>query len=433
MQNVFRPSRRRNGKAVKSAKYRGRFTVLDDRQVFDVPLHTADRQVAEQRLRELVREKEREAVGLLDPKPLRAGAQRPLAAQLAEFVADLDARGRSGDYVRHVDARAAALLKDCGWHRAGDVTADSFEKWRAGKHASAKTLNEYLNAATAFLNWMAERNRIAANPLRVVRKVEARGRETFQRRALSVEECQRLVDGAGPRRLLYLAALTTGLRRGEIEGLRWDDVDLAGKAPAVRVRACTTKNHKEARLPLHPDLAAELARVRPALAEPGALVFPDGVPRNRDLRADYTRAGIPLADGAGNKMDFHALRHTFCTLLQRSGVYARVDMEVMRHSDMRRTDKVYNDASALPTREAVESLPRLGEYSLPDSLQASLTAVSAGRAVASCVTDRLGDGAPQLVAAVPVGHGESSPVTDGQETGNGGGGGNRTPVRPIGP
>ncbi len=61
----------------------------------------------------------------------------------------------------------------------------------------------------------------------------------------------------------------------------------------------------------------------------------------------------------GRRVDFHGLRHTLATRLAVAGVQPRVAMELMRHSDMRLTQKVYTDASLLPTFDAVTSLPSL--------------------------------------------------------------------------
>ena len=75
------------------------------------------------------------------------------------------------------------------------------------------------------------------------------------------------------------------------------------------------------------------------------------------FRADLKAAGIPFIDADGARADFHALRHTFCTNLQRSGVAQRVLMSLMRQGDRRLSDHVYTDSKLLPDSAAVESLP----------------------------------------------------------------------------
>ena len=62
-------------------------------------------------------------------------------------------------------------------------------------------------------------------------------------------------------------------------------------------------------------------------------------------------------DELGRRVDFHALRYTFATMLNRAGVTPRAAMELMRHSDMRLTTKTYTDATALPLFDEMEKLP----------------------------------------------------------------------------
>ncbi len=71
------------------------------------------------------------------------------------------------------------------------------------------------------------------------------------------------------------------------------------------------------------------------------------------FRKGLEAAGIPYVDDKGEFADFHALRNTLATMLTLAGVSQRVVMELMRHSDMRLTAKVYTDAGTLPTGDAV--------------------------------------------------------------------------------
>ena len=77
------------------------------------------------------------------------------------------------------------------------------------------------------------------------------------------------------------------------------------------------------------------------------------------LWVDLKAAGIERIDSSGRKIDFHALRHTFCTLLMSSGVPVRVVQEMMRHSEMRLTTKIYTDAVGLPTVAGINKLPSM--------------------------------------------------------------------------
>jgi len=359
--HVFKP-RRRNaaGKSVPHRLYRGRFRLDGEFSMSDVALGTADKQIAEKRLSEIVKEKEREKAGLIAPKLERDAARKPLDDHLMDFIADLVRLGRSKVYVRHTRTRFRNMAKACNWVLPKDVTADCFVHWRSQQCAlSPKTLNDYLNTANAFLNWMVRQGRIGCNPLCNVQKADTKGRQK-QRRALTDDELERLLAIAGSRRLLYLTALYTGLRKCELAQLVWDDIHLESDRPFIHARASTTKNSKDAVIPLHPELAEELRGACPINGARSRLVFKVGTKPARALYRDLEAAGVAKVDELGRKVDFHALRHTFATNLARRGVSQRLAQELMRHSEPRLTAQIYTDASQLPTFEAIEKLPWFG-------------------------------------------------------------------------
>ncbi len=113
---------------------------------------------------------------------------------------------------------------------------------------------------------------------------------------------------------------------------------------------------KDATIPLHPRLAAELLTVRPQDAKANDPVFPAMKDISHAIRRDIERAGIERIDAMGRKLDFHALRYTFATRLAREGTAQRTAQELMRHSDPKLTAQIYTDASQLPTFDAVKSL-----------------------------------------------------------------------------
>lgn len=366
-QHVFKPSRRVKGKRRSSKFYKGRYKLVTGEKPTEIALKTRDKDVALERLRELVRQKQNEQAGIVAPRSLREGAARPLADHLRDFVADLKARGARAKYAYNVDHLCRRVFGDCCWVHANDVTTDGFVTWRAGiaDKLAAKTLNEYLDSLNALLNWMQRHRRLQINPLREVRKVETRGKQKRVRRALTDEEFGRLLAVAGPRRVVYLAAWLTGLRRGELQALRWGDAHLEGDAPFLLVRAATTKNHEAEVVEVRDDLATELQTIRPADASPSSPVF--AVPQmgraGRELvpgtfRADLAAAQIAEKDDQGQVVDFHSLRHKLCTDLHRANVSKRRAMKIMRHSDSSLTEVVYLDEDRLDTREALSKLAR---------------------------------------------------------------------------
>jgi len=170
------------------------------------------------------------------------------------------------------------------------------------------------------------------------------------------------VEGSGPRGIIYLTAARTGLRQEELRQLTWEDLSLDADAPFVVVREASAKNKKEERVCLVPEIVERLRAYRPSDFAPGALVFPNGIPRASRLKVDAKRNGIEYRDESGRYADFHALRYTWATFLQRNDIPQRFAMKLMRHSDMKLTAKVYTDETQLPIYDAIKGLPWLLDH-----------------------------------------------------------------------
>ncbi len=359
--HVFKPRRRKGAKSVAATNYSGRFRLSGDPEWRTVALKVTDKEVARRKLADLVRQLEREEAGLEPAQAVVAALRRPLPEHLAEYLGDVAAKGRSDGYVYNLRARCRRLFRECGWRCARDISVESFLKWRAGQGNKApKTLNEFLDAARSFLNWMHRVGRIPANPLVVVEKVQTRGRERRVRRAFTLDELRRLLAVAGERRSAYLVAAFTGLRRNELAHLLVADVRLGEPVPFLMVRAATTKNRKSARIELHADVIAALSELRLETL-PGNLPVFRRLPTVGELRADEAAAGIPFRDELGRLADFHAFRHTFTTMLAQAGVPPQVAKELTRHSDLRMNGH-YTDATRLPLANVIRALPSALEH-----------------------------------------------------------------------
>ena len=308
---VFRPKRIKNGKVQIARSYRGRYRLDGEKKITDIPLHTTDKRVAQQRIEQIVKEKQMEAVGLLAPHAVRVASQTRLERHLSDYVADLQAVGRDGQYIYELGNRVRRLMRECGWSQMKDVTSDSFQVWRAKQSLAPKTVNEYLSSITSLLNWMEKHERIERSPLRHVEKVQTNGKQARPRRAFARDEIPRLLAAAGPRKVIYLTAVHTGLRRKELKLMETDDLHLDAEQPFVNVRPSTTKNHKQAVIALHPDVVAELRKL-PLL--PGK-VFANGLPKMETFKRDLRRAGIEFIDAKGRRADFQPATESLNSLV----------------------------------------------------------------------------------------------------------------------
>jgi hypothetical protein len=157
--------------------------------------------------------------------------------------------------------------------------------------------------------------------------------------------------------LAYRIILNTGLRRDELRQLCWGDVKLNTPLPCIQLRLETTKAKRADVLPLRKDLAALLGNAR-GNATDGERVCRT-LPSMESHKRYLKKAKIPFEALQGRRVDFHALRHTYNTMLATAGVQPRVAMSLMRHSDIGLTMKGYIDPRIFDFAGAVEKLPAL--------------------------------------------------------------------------
>ena len=184
-------------------------------------------------------------------------------------------------------------------------------------------------------------------------------------RTLSPEETRRLLETARGERLeaLYVVAVTTGMRQGELLGLKWHDIDL--EAGALRVRRTLTrdggkvalgepktkKSHRIIHLTetaiqaLRAHLKHQLDELEQLgdtyqdqglvfTTETGTLINPTNL-RRRSFAPLLKRAALP-------QIRFHDLRHTCATLLLLRNVHPKYVQELLGHSTIAITLDTYS-------------------------------------------------------------------------------------------
>jgi integrase len=261
---------------------------------------------------------------------------------------------------------------------------------------SIKTSNLYLDAIKGFLAWMVQDRRAADNPLAHLSGGNVKLDRRHDRRALPLDELRAVLGAAdrsaitfrglsGPdRHVLYLTACATGFRAEELACLRPESFSLDAEPPVAVLGAAETKNRKGATQPLPPDLAAALRDYLTGRPD-GAPLWPGSWWKKgaEMLRIDLDAAGIPYAiEGPDGPLyaDFHALRHSYIALLEKSGATLKEAMQLARHSDPKLTMAVYGRAQLHDLGRAVERLPGLtaGPTTEAGTLKATGTADARG-------------------------------------------------------
>jgi len=134
---------------------------------------------------------------------------------------------------------------------------------------------------------------------------------------------------------LFVVALETGLRRGDLLNLRWSSVDL----PEGWIRVTVKKTDREAMIPISEACHEALfeCRSRPVLSD-HVFVNDGGQPLPWTTVRRYFVLGKKLA-GITRRFRFHDLRHTFGSTLASQGVSLQVIAKALGHSSVRMSER----------------------------------------------------------------------------------------------
>lgn len=155
---------------------------------------------------------------------------------------------------------------------------------------------------------------------------------------------------------MYLLAVETGLRVRELQSLTVGSFDF--ESCTVTLEKKFTKNRKGAVQFLKRARAVQL---KSFFAGRDAADKPFNMPSNyrtgKMIHADLKDADIPIVDDADRKVDFHGLRHTLATELDRSGATLKERADIMRHSLRGNlTLGTYTHLQRYDIRQAIENL-----------------------------------------------------------------------------
>jgi integrase len=179
--------------------------------------------------------------------------------------------------------------------------------------------------------------------------------------AFSDEEVAALLEASPPRdRPLYETAFRTGLRIGELAGLRWGDVDLDGRVIKVARSYDNprTKDEEPRTVPISDELRAVLVAWKANCPEtPDALAFPDPVNGRMLYRRPVWQRFQELCDKAGvRRLPFHATRHSFATAFLRHGGDLWRLKGILGHSTVELTQRYADD---VPAEAMIEDVNRV--------------------------------------------------------------------------
>jgi integrase len=190
-----------------------------------------------------------------------------------------------------------------------------------------KTLNILKHAFRKAVEW----DMVEEDVLKRIHKVKPLKDVGKRLRYLSKEECQNLINACDPHlKPIVITALNTGMRRGEILGLKWDNVDLKHGF----ILLDKTKNGDRREIPINETLRMTFQSVMRRLDIP--YIFYD--PRTGDPYKEVKHSFSSACKRAGiTDFRFHDLRHTFASQLIMSGIDLTTVKELMGHRDVKMT------------------------------------------------------------------------------------------------
>jgi integrase len=277
---------------------------------------------------------------------------------------------RPGTWTRYEELVRLHVNPRVGRRRLARLKPDQLQQFYSELQASrspATVLKVHRMLHSAFklaVRW----NAMPYNVTELVLAPPTRQRHEFD--TLTVEQARSFLKAVQGDRLeaLYVLAITTGMRQGELLGLRWRDVDVERRRLQL-VRQLKTRQSRRAVvlselavtvLADHRDRQAAERELQGARWEEQRLVFTNTVGGPLDPHNLRERSFFPLLERAGlPRIRFHDLRHSCATLLLSEGVHPKIVSDLLGHSQIGITLDLYSHVTATMQAVAAEAMGRL--------------------------------------------------------------------------
>ena len=307
-----------------------------------------------------------------------AGANMLFSQYLALWMQTVKENRRQKTYIQYNGLLNRYILPEFGHHRLRDLHPIQIERYLSQRKAAGvgdRTCQLIYSTMFTALRAAVRKGLIGRNPMEAVEK--PRVRNPKQKVVLEPEQIQRLLIAAQGERLefLYHLAVVTGLREGEIFGLKWEDVDLEKgrlkvqrqaqrvpkqgmvfSAPKTQsgIRVVSLGSTTIEKLRQHRSRQKEEKKELGDKWHENELVFTTVIgttldPHNllKDFKALLLKAGLPL-------MRFHDLRHTSITLvLNEIGAPIKEAQRRAGHASPTTTINIYGGEATMKLDEMV--------------------------------------------------------------------------------
>ena len=273
-----------------------------------------------------------------------ASPEMTFANLAARFLAD----GSPRPY--HLD-RLKVLLPHFGHWPIGTISKPAVREYRTLRHKEKQltetTLNRDIEVLRHLLYWAVDEGFLVANPLTRIRLPRQRRKP---RPIMSVEEEAKLLAEAAPHlRDLIVAALDSGMLRGELLTQRAEHIDLSRRL--LQVTHSKTPGGEAREIPLTERLAHLITALKHEKPEGLAFTF-----KGRPIKKIKTAWKAAIRRSGIRYFRFHDLRHTFNTRLMEAGVLQDVRKALMGHSSGEEVNSLYTHVELPVKRDAIRKL-----------------------------------------------------------------------------
>jgi len=307
-----------------------------------------------------------------------AAVDYTIAGWCDDWLAGKKSTSKPGTYLRYENAikRFKTHLKGKADQRLESLTKRDIEEFRDNLRKggrAAKTVNGYVKDVRSCIRSATKEGLLARNPATNVEHLAED--DSISREPFTIDEVATLAAKAPSNdwRGMILLGAYGGIRLGDAAHLKAGNVDLVEKLIRF-MPAKSSRKKKIVTLPMHPELESFLL-THPLSDDPAAPLFPSLAKRSVAGRnglsltfaAIMDTAGVSrgiakeTADGAGRiqyTRSFHALRHTFNSLLAGADVAQETRMKLTGHST-REVNDIYTHSDVATLRKALEKMPHL--------------------------------------------------------------------------
>jgi integrase len=235
------------------------------------------------------------------------------------------------------------------------ITIADIEKFITSRQKTEmhiKTLKRIIMIASQIMSYAVRHKYISYNPIRDIERPKSQGKEKKQTiRILTPTEINKLLKVVSDHkfRTLFMLAIFSGARQGELLGLKWSDVDWENRQ--IHIQRTFNKQSwydtktetSNRRIDIGPIMMTELKKWK--LACPVSdldLIFPNKAGNPIDGPSMYFRYFKPALKKAGlGNIRFHDLRHTYASLLIEQGENIKYIQTQLGHSNPTITLNVY--------------------------------------------------------------------------------------------